>query len=72
MSTASKERLRKERLPAMYCVKQGCLWHTNATYCPRHTPRREAPYKSQARRIAQMYNALAQTEARPDLEELNG
>lgn len=30
----------------------------------------EAPYKAQARQFATMYNALAQAEARPDLEEV--
>ena len=29
----------------------------------------EAPFKAQARQIATLYNALAQAEARPDLEE---
>ncbi len=28
-----------------------------------------APYIAQAQRIAQMYNAVAQTESRPDLQE---
>jgi hypothetical protein len=29
----------------------------------------QAPYKAQAQQIATMYNAIAQAEARPDLEE---
>lgn len=35
--------------------------------CPFHYPT-EAPYLAQAKRVATMYNALAEAERRPDLE----
>ena len=70
MSTAYTVAQHKELHPEQYCPKHRCLWLTGGGYCPRHaraTP--IAPYKAQAQRIANVYNATAQAEARPDLEE---
>jgi hypothetical protein len=55
------------------CAKHGCEHCTRTekgeqSCCPFHFPV-EAPYLAQAKHIAQMYNATARAEARPDLEE---
>jgi hypothetical protein len=66
--TAAKVALNKAAHPEQYCPKHRCLWHTGGGYCPRHAPiKPAAPYVAQARRIATMYNALAEQERR--LEE---
>lgn len=73
MSTAQKVAEHKAKHPKWYCPAANCLWRTRGNYtpCPRHQNfyDNDAPYKSQARRIADMYNATARAEARPDLEE---
>ena len=69
MSTASKVAQHKEKNPEKYCAALRCLWRTDEIFCPRHRPSSEAPYKAQARRIAEMYNRLATAEYRPDLED---
>ena len=68
MSTASKVAQHKEDHPDWYCIAKRCLWFTGRGKCPKH-PITEAPYQVQAKRIAQMYNRLAEQEARPDLLE---
>ena len=77
MSTASKVAQHKEDHPELYCLAPRCLWRTGGAgepstrrvYCHRHAPKPIAPYKAQAQRIANVYNQLAQAEARPDLED---
>jgi hypothetical protein len=69
MTVASKVAQRKEAHPELYCTAKRCLWFIGHGFlCPRHT-RSIAPYVAQAQRIANTYNALAQAEARPDLED---
>ena len=46
-----------------------CKWEIINGLCAPHCIEHNAPYKAQAKRIADAYNQLAKAEARPDLEE---